>query len=837
MATQAGKAYVTVAYDPASVRSLGSTTARESKRYESSWLGSARRVALGLGGAFLGIEAAKQLFVEPIKQAGDFQRTLNVLQATVGATNGQMRRAQAESIKLGADIRLPSTSAADAATAMTELGKAGFTASQAMRAARGTLLLAAAAQTDEATAATIAANAINAFNLHASQSKTVADLLAGAANASSADITDLADSLRYAGTGAHQAGQSIQDTITAIAEMSNAGQSGSTAGSALAQMFRSLQAPSSKAADAMKKFGLDVYDTQGRMKPLPALVDLFSSHLNGLTQKQKAQTLATIFGSRAIRAAQIVLLGGAKSYDQLRDKVTKADAAQRLATAQTKGFNGALQGLQSAFETLQIEIGLKALPALTGVVDAISKIASAPSLSVAVKVAFQGIKAGASDIGGALHDELFGQTKTTTIKAPSGLVVGRSQVQTKGLVSSIGDAIKNADWSTIGGEISSAIGKSIQFTGRAISFSAKSVTALSAGIVAAFITGLHDHDEEISHSVGSIFVESILLGLADLVNPVWWAQHWRIAAGVAIAALTTAFLPAKILAPLRALPFARFLIGPLERLGGPLRIVVEALGGGIVRGLRDVFPEVANASERIGTRIIGPLRTVPARARNIIEDFGRLIGRELGNAARVAGGEAVRIGSRIIDALDGFIGRAGAAATRIVGRIVAPFESLAGRITGPVIRAGRRVIDAIGGFVGQAFSTAAAIGRAITDGIISGLSSLFSRVSSAISSSVHNAIDFAKNHIGSTAEEYAARQIGHPIGEGIAGGVEDHTARMQQAIRSSVRTAIGSGGGGGRGDGGGHRQPIQLNVDLGDGIRQIVTTHIDLTALMLGGRP
>jgi hypothetical protein len=44
--------------------------------------------------------------------------------------------------------------------------------------------------------------------------------------------------------------------------------------------------------------------------------------------------------------------------------------------------------------------------------------------------------------------------------------------------------------------------------------------------------------------------------------------------------------------------------------------------------------------------------------------------------------------------------------------------------------------------------------------------------------------------VGSTAEEYAARQLGQPIGAGIAAGIEASTASIQDALRGAMRNAI-----------------------------------------------
>ena len=123
---------------------------------------------------------------------------------------------------------------------MTELAKGGFTVEQSMSAAKGTLQLAAAAQIDAASAATIQANALNTFGLKADYAAKVSDVLANAANASSAEITDVAYALQAGGSVANQFGLTVEDTAAAIGLMANAGIAGSDAGTLLKSALLAL---------------------------------------------------------------------------------------------------------------------------------------------------------------------------------------------------------------------------------------------------------------------------------------------------------------------------------------------------------------------------------------------------------------------------------------------------------------------------------------------------------------------------------------------------------------------------------------------------------------------
>lgn len=346
--------------------------------------GHLRKVSAGMGvvAARLGVAlgAASLGAVAGIAKVGmAYQNSLNTFQAVSHATTEQMDQVRRQAKLLGADMSLPATSAAGAAVAMTELAKAGLTVSESMAAAKGTLQLAAAAQVDEATAAGLTANALNAFHLQGSEAVRVADLLAAAANASSGEITDFGLGMQQAGATFAAAHIPIQALTAGLAQMANNGIKGSDAGTSLKTMLQKLQGPSGKAADVMKKLGFSIYDAHGQMKPFRQIISELTDKTKGMTDAQRGQFNATVFGTDATRAALTVLEAGTGAYDKNLTAVTHQGAAAEVAAAKTKGLSGALQGVKSQLETVAINIYEKAAPAVERgvrkVADAIPKIA------------------------------------------------------------------------------------------------------------------------------------------------------------------------------------------------------------------------------------------------------------------------------------------------------------------------------------------------------------------------------------------------------------------------------------------------------------------------------
>jgi TP901 family phage tail tape measure protein len=355
MGIQLGSAYGKVTLDANGVVTGVTTAVNSLEKLKKA--GSAVADVLTSSG-----QAMTAMFTVPLAILGkksfdtamDFDKAMNILKGATKATGEQLQQLSDKAKELGADLTLPGTSAADAAEAMAELAKAGLDVNETLAASKGVLQLSAAGQIDNAEAAQISANALNAFNLNASEAVRVADLLAAGANATSADVKEMGYALQMSASVFATAGVKIEDLATAIGLMANKGIQGSDAGTSLKSMLLRLQAPSAKASGEMKDLGIEIYDANGKMKDMRDIVQIFSSKLSGLTQKERDYALATIFGSDAVRSANIVLMGGVDAYDEMKTAVTETGAAAKMAGTMMEGLPGAIENIKSSFETAQI---------------------------------------------------------------------------------------------------------------------------------------------------------------------------------------------------------------------------------------------------------------------------------------------------------------------------------------------------------------------------------------------------------------------------------------------------------------------------------------------------
>ena len=307
-----------------------------------------------------------------MKSFADFEASLNSFQAVSGATADQMEKVGDLAKRLGNDLTLPGTSAKDAAEAMTKTrqGRAQRAGIDGRR--QGDDPAVNRRPDRERRSGHDRRGRVERFRARGQRRRPCADLLAASANATTAEINDMALALKATSAVAAQLGIPIEDLTTAIGLMANAGIKGSDAGTSLKTMLLSLAAPTDKAAQVMKDLGIQVFDAGGKMLPLPQIIKNWQSATEGLSQAQQIQAMKTIFGTDAIRAAQVVLDSAPGSWDKLAGAITKEGAAADLAASKSKGTSGAIDAMKSSLETAAITAGEALAPAVTKVANKLS---------------------------------------------------------------------------------------------------------------------------------------------------------------------------------------------------------------------------------------------------------------------------------------------------------------------------------------------------------------------------------------------------------------------------------------------------------------------------------
>ena len=381
----------TASYEAAMTRA-GSTARTVASGMENTGRKSAL-IASGMTAAGLAVAA---FGVAAVKMAADFDQQMSTVQANTGATSAQMDQLRAAAIEAGASTVY---SASDSADAINDLGKAGMSVTDILTGGlTGALNLAASDGMAVGDAAEYMANALSMFHLKGSQASQVADTLAAGAGKAVGNVSDFGEALNNCGAQANSFGMNIQETTGVLALFAQNGTIGAEAGTQLNSMLMKLAAPSTEASNTMKELGISAYDAQGHFVGMANFAGQLQKAEKNLTDEQRNQANATIFGSYAIKAANYLYEAGESGVNKWTKAVSESGYAAEQAAAKNNNLKGDLENLGGSMESLMISVGegaqgplRKMVQGLDTLVDAFAGLPSGAQQTIVVMASLAGV--------------------------------------------------------------------------------------------------------------------------------------------------------------------------------------------------------------------------------------------------------------------------------------------------------------------------------------------------------------------------------------------------------------------------------------------------------------
>ncbi|MDB1923399.1 phage tail tape measure protein [Clostridium tertium] len=369
-----------------------------------------------------------------VKVAVDFESSMSRVKALTGAVGGEFEKLEKQAIELGSTT---SFSATEASEGMQNLASAGFTVNEIMSAMPGILDLAASDNIDLASAAEVASSTLRGFGLEASKASHVADVLARAAADTNAGILDTGEAMKYIAPVASAMSLSLEEVTAAIGIMSNAGIKGGQAGTALRASLTRLANPSKEAADLMEVLGFNAYDTNGKMLSLKDIIYNLGNSMNGLSEEQKQQAIATIFGQEAMSGMLTLIQAGPQQLEKLTKSFKNSSgAAREMADTMMDNTKGAWDEFTSGLEGAGIAIGKTLLPMITKGINKITEMVNAfNNLPPSTQKTIVSIGATVAAIGPLM---IIGGKLITGIGKTINLVSSITSLTGSGLVASLG---------------------------------------------------------------------------------------------------------------------------------------------------------------------------------------------------------------------------------------------------------------------------------------------------------------------------------------------------------------------------------------------------------------
>jgi TP901 family phage tail tape measure protein len=368
----------------AGTRALASETAAAATKNSESFKKIGLAAGVASGAILLGLGKA-------VSAAASFDKAMSAVGAAANASSKDLAALRVAALEAG---KATAFSASESAAAEESLVKAGVSVGDVLGGAlAGSLDLAAAGNQSVAESAETAAAAMVQFGLSGGDVVHVADVLAAGAGKAQGEVSDFSQALVESGAVANQMGQSLEDTVGALALFASYGLTGQNAGTSFKQMLLSLTPTSKQAADAMSKYGLAFFDSAGNAKSFTEIAGELHDKLGGLSQEQQTLALRTIFGADAFRVAGYAMQAGADGAADWKKKVDDAGFAGEQAAKKMDNLAGDLEQLRGSIETALIEGGSSA----TGVLRAMTQAAT-------------GVVNEFSDLPGPIGGAIFGLT-------------------------------------------------------------------------------------------------------------------------------------------------------------------------------------------------------------------------------------------------------------------------------------------------------------------------------------------------------------------------------------------------------------------------------------------
>ena len=310
-----------------------------------------------VAGAAMGI---KKVFSDMIGINKEFEQSTANLASIMGKSTEEISALTEQAKQLGATTRY---TANEITELQTNLARLGFTQQEILNSTTAVQALATATGADLGEAANLAGAALRGFGLNASEMERVASVLSVSTTKSALSFEKLATAVPIVAPVAKQFGFTIEDTVTLLAKLSDAGMDASTAATATRNIFLKMADGSGKLSQAM---GRPVHS-----------VEEFGEALAEM--KEKGMSLNDILKMVGVRstAAFAVFADNAETLKDFKQSITDCgDAMHDMENKQLNTLQGSLTILNSAWEGLMLTFS-ESNGTIKKVVDGLTELLSA----------------------------------------------------------------------------------------------------------------------------------------------------------------------------------------------------------------------------------------------------------------------------------------------------------------------------------------------------------------------------------------------------------------------------------------------------------------------------
>lgn len=297
-----------------------------------------------------------------VKTGANFDEAMAQVAATMGTTVDKIQELRDFAQDMGATTVFSATQSAEA---LNYMALAGYDANKSMTMLPNVLNLAAAGSIDLARASDMVTDAESALGLSTQEVNAMVDQMAKTASKSNTSVEQLGEAiLTIGGTAQFMAGGTDR-LQTVLGLLADNGIKGSEAGTHLRNMLLKLSSPTTEGAAAIEELGLQVYDSEGKMRDMKAIMLDLNTAMSDMTDEQKVKTISALFNARDVAAVNALLNTTEDRWNELGSAIKDADgAAKAMAATQLDNLAGDVTLFKSALEGAQIAISDSLTPTI-----------------------------------------------------------------------------------------------------------------------------------------------------------------------------------------------------------------------------------------------------------------------------------------------------------------------------------------------------------------------------------------------------------------------------------------------------------------------------------------
>ncbi len=349
--------------------------------------------------AFLGIAVALAVATAASAKAGaTFESAMVQSQAIMGDLSDSIKRDMEDTARSVAKVT--TFSAAEAAESYFFLASAGLDAAQSIAALPTVSKFAQAGMFDMARATDLLTDAQSALGLtirddvvkNMINMKRVSDVLVKANTLANATVEQFSESLtREAGAALKSFNIDVEEGVAVLAVFADQGVKAEIAGTSLSRILRLMTTAAVRNSDAYRDFGIEVFDSSGKIRNMADIVGDLTKGLGGLADKARVAALGQLGFQARVQGVILPLLGTADAMRKYEEELRKAQGTtDEIANKQLKSFSAQMGLLKDRIIDIGIGLKDKLLPVILDIATGFTRaIEAIPKFVKANKIAIQ----------------------------------------------------------------------------------------------------------------------------------------------------------------------------------------------------------------------------------------------------------------------------------------------------------------------------------------------------------------------------------------------------------------------------------------------------------------